>query len=95
MPAGNQESGANVMDSMGEKLLSVGPESADMIGNVADSMLGTVGNVFGAAVSGTPTVELDLSAINLLEPENETEPEPLPAKIAAPLELHPLTSNAG
>ena len=88
MPAGNQESGANVMSSMGDKLLSVGPEGAAMIGNVADSMLGTVGNVFGAAVSGTPTVEMDLSAINLLEPENETEPEPLPAKIAAPLEFY-------
>jgi len=90
MPAGNQESGSNVMASMGAKLLQVGPEGAAMIGNVAESMLGTVGNVFGAACDGTPTVELDLSNINLLESENETipEPEPLPAKIAAPLEFY-------
>jgi hypothetical protein len=94
MPAANQESGSNVMASMGSKLLSVGPEGAHMIGGVAESMLGTVGNVFGAACDGTPTVELDLSNINLLESENDTlpEPEPLPAKIAAPLEFYEVDS---
>ena len=94
MPAANQESGANVMASMGAKLLSVGPEGAAMIGNVAESMLGTVGNVFGAACGSTPTVELDLSAIDLLETKNDTEPEPepLPAKIAAPLEFYEVDS---
>jgi len=94
MPAANQESGANVMASMGAKLLTVGPESAGMIGTVAESMLGTVGNVFGAACGSTPTVELDLSTIDLLEAKNDTEPEPepLPAKIAAPLEFYEVES---
>lgn len=94
MPAANQESGSNVMQSMGAKLLTLGPEGAHMIGAVAESMLGTVGNVFGAACGSTPTVEIDLSQINLLETKNDTEPEPepLPAKIAAPLEFYEVDS---
>ncbi len=66
MPLGNQESGSRVMESMGEKMKDFKSDDEEGIKNIAESMLGTTGNVFSAASGSVPVVSKNFSEIDLL-----------------------------
>lgn len=66
MPTSNQESGGNVMASMGKNLKSFKSDNPDAVKNIAGSMLGTTGNVFGAASGTVPILSKNDTEIDLL-----------------------------
>lgn len=64
MPTDNQDQGANVMASMGSSMKTL-KASSEKVNNIAESMLGTTGNVFLAASGTVPVISKNDSEIDL------------------------------
>ena len=84
MNPSNQESGSDVVAMLGSKAQNIDPE---MVGSLATSMLGCGGNMLIAGADTAAINNNDRLNNTFLEPENDTEvePVPLPAKITVPL----------
>ena len=87
MNSNNQESGSSVVAMLGSKAENIEPE---MVGALASSMLNCGGNMLVAGASTAAIDNSDRLNGTFLEPQNDTEPEPvpLPAKIAVPLKFY-------
>ena len=87
MNSNNQESGSEVVAMLGSKAENIDPE---MVGALAGSMLNCGGNMLVAGADTAAVDNSDRLNSTFLEPQNDTEPEPvpLPAKITVPLKFY-------
>ena len=89
MPMANQDSGSKAILAMGEKAKTFMAEPADKVADFVTSLLGASSNMFSAAYSNVAKVEDYRDDMELLEePVEEVDPEPIPAKYAAPDEFY-------